>query len=258
MKLVLTFSLAALAAGTPVAGQDSAEDWDLTIQPEHSLTAASLNFGDNILALRCRSGMLDMLVSGVPVSTGTARTVRVSAGAIADEEQRWIARPGEPILGPEEPARLARQLRAGGELDLRVEPEVEGERPRRYRLPVPASAASVDTVLTACGTPLSDPRDLLRRASGTDSPVWRAQPELEFPRSREAMQAGSGTVQVSCVIGAAWELADCRAETEAPRGAGFAQAAIRAAERARISPPRSGTDVRGQVIRFTARFRLGT
>ena len=91
-----------------------------------------------------------MLVSGLPVSTGESRTVRVSAGAIDDEEQRWIVRPGERVLGPEEPARLARQLRAGGEMDLRVEPEAEGERPRRYRLPIPASAASVDTVLTAC------------------------------------------------------------------------------------------------------------
>lgn len=248
----------AVLLGASAPATDPEGDWDLAIRPELGLTAASLTFDQNILALRCREGVLDMLVSGLPVSTGESRMVRVSAGAIADEEQRWFARPGEPVLGPEEPARLARQLRAGGELDLRVEPEAEGERPRRYRLPIPASGASVDAVLAACGTPRDEPRDLLRRASGADSPIWRAQPRPEFPPSREAMQAGSGTVQVSCVIGPAWELADCRAETETPPGAGFAQAAIRAAERAEISPPRSGADVRGQVIRFTARFRLGS
>lgn len=255
--MIAALALVALL-GAAAPARDPAGDWDLTVRPDLGLTAASLTYGENILAVRCQRGALDVLVSGMPVSTGSSRTVRVSAGAIADEEQRWIARPGEPVLGPEEPARLARQLRAGGELDLRVEPEAEGGRPRRYRLPVPASAASIDTVLSACGMPLDEPRDLLRRASGADSPIWRAQPQPEFPPSRGAMQAGSGTVQVSCVIGPAWELADCRAETETPPGVGFAQAAIRAAERAEISPPRSGADVRGQVIRFTARFRLGS
>ena len=255
MSVPLILGIVVLVGAAPRT-TDPEGDWDLTTRPDLELTAASLTFNQNVLALRCREGVLDMLVSGLPVSTGESRTVRVSAGAIDDEEQRWIARPGERVLGPEEPARLARQLRAGGEMDLRVEPEAEGERPRRYRLPVPASAASVDTVLTACRTPLSDPRDLLRRASVSDGPVWRTHLAPDYPTNREAMRAGAGEVKLSCVIGPGWRLEDCRADLETPPGAGFAEAAIRAAERSSVSPPASGADVRGQVVRFTNRFLL--
>lgn len=255
MSLILTAGLAALALETPTLGQDPGDDWDLTVRPEHQLTAATLDFGDNLLALRCRAGVLDVLVSGVPASAGPTRRVRVSAGAIADEEREWIAQAGQPVLGADEPQRLARQLRAGGELDLRVEPETEADRARRYRLPVPPSAGSIDAVLSACGVPLVEPRDLLRRVAVSEGPAWRIL-HVDYPTTQGALRARQGEVQLSCVVSAAWGLDDCRADVEEPEGVGFAGAALDAARRARLSPPESGADVRGQRIRFTVRFRM--
>jgi hypothetical protein len=251
----LAFALAA-ALASPAVAQDPAEDWDLTVRPELNLTVATLDFGDNVLALRCQSGALDLLITGVPASLGTTRTVTVSAGAVADEDQVWAAQAGQPLLAADEPARLARQLRPGGDLDLRIHPEVETDSPRRYRLPAPASAASVDAVLTACGQPLTEPRDLLRRASGPP-PVWSVQPLARYPEAAASGGARDGMVRLSCVVGPDWKPTDCRAESESPAGLGFAASAIDAAERAVTALPADGSDVRGQLIRFTVRFRLG-
>lgn len=152
MKIARPLLIAALAAAlaSPAFAQDPAEDWDLTVNAEQQLTLATLDFGDNVLALRCRAGVLDLLLTGVPVSIGTTRSVRVSAGALVDESQTWVAWTGQPILGATDPARLAGELRAGGLFDIRVDRETDADRPLRYQLTLPASAASVDAVLTAC------------------------------------------------------------------------------------------------------------
>ena len=65
---------------------------------------------------------------------GATRAATVSAGSIMDETQTWTALPGQPVVGAAEPARLARQLRAGGPLDVRLAPEDSVDRPRRYSL----------------------------------------------------------------------------------------------------------------------------
>ncbi|HVL41999.1 MAG TPA: hypothetical protein VM348_07565, partial [Brevundimonas sp.] len=151
----------------PGAAQDGGGDWDLREEPRERLTLATLNFGANQIALRCRAGVLDFLLTGVPPSNEALRPVRVTAGAIQDEGQLWQTWSGRPIASPTEPERLARQLRAGGELDIRLEPTGSGDRPHRYRLPVPASATSVDKVLEACSFPLEDDWDLRPRAEST-------------------------------------------------------------------------------------------
>jgi hypothetical protein len=250
MRLFVS-ALALLAASGPALAQDPSEDWDLTVNAERQLTLATLDFGDNILALRCQAGTLDLLLTGVPVSTGALRTAHVTIGAVANEEQVWAARPGQPVIGADEPARLARQLRAGGDLDLRLQPEPGTEGVRRYRLTAPASAAAVDAVLTACGEPLDEPRDLLVRVPLEPAPTWLIQPRPIWPA---AATAGEGAVEVSCVVSADWGLADCRAEGEAPAGQGFAAAALASTAAARIAPPADGTDVRGRILRFTVRL----
>lgn len=131
MKRTL-IALLACATAMPALAQDGAEDWDLTVDPARQLTLASLDFGGNALALRCQAGVLDFLVTGTPVSTEAVRTVRVTAGGIADERQAWQTQPGLPVLSAYEPDRLARQLRAGGDLDLRIEPVATGERALRF------------------------------------------------------------------------------------------------------------------------------
>ena len=124
MKFSTVFGMALailFATASPALAQDVAEDWDLAVDPAQELTLASLDFGDNALALRCKAGVLDFLLTGTPLSTEAIRAVRVTAGGIADERQAWHTQPGLPVLSASEPDRLARQLRAGGDLDVRIE-----------------------------------------------------------------------------------------------------------------------------------------
>lgn len=253
-SLALGGACAALAA--PAFAQDPApaEDWDLTVNAEQQLTLATVDFGENMLALRCRAGALDLLLTGVPASIGTTRQVRVSAGAIAGEDQVWATQPGQPLLGADEPARLARQLRAGGDLDVRVDRETEADRPRRYRLTAPASATSVNAVLTACGQPLDEPRDLIPRSPAGSSPIWKTGPVVEFPDNPEALRVGAGRVELACVVGPALRLTDCRVESETPAGLGFGASALVSARQAELGPPQDGSDPTGRLVRFAIRF----
>lgn len=249
----LTIGFALLAVASPALAQDPAEDWDLTVDAEQQLTLATVDFGENLLAVRCQAGALDLLLTGVPVSVRTRRNVRVSAGAIVAEDQVWVAQAGQPVLGPVEPARLARQLRAGGELDVRIDKESDADQPRRYRLTTPASAASVNAVLTACGLPLDEPRDLIKRAPLGVGLAWRTAPQADFPDNPDALRIASARVGISCVVGQAMDLADCRVESEDPAGHGFGANALAAARSAEIAPP-DGLDPRGWLVRFTIQF----
>lgn len=245
--------LAGAALALPASAQEASEDWDLTTNAEQQLTLATLDFGDNVLALRCSAGALDLLVTGAPVSTGTSRKVRVSAGAITAEEQVWIAQAGQPVLGADEPARLARQLRPGGQLDVRIEPETEAERPHRFRLTVPASANAVNAVLTACGQPLDEPRDLLMRVSHPGL-NWEQPPQPQFPMMAANAGVESGAVRLSCIIAPDWTTQDCRVDLETPTGFGFGDSALAAARQAKVAPPADGIDTRGRLTRFSTRF----
>lgn len=250
----LTLALCLLAVSSPALAQQAGEDWDLTTNADQQLSLATLDFGANVLALRCRAGELDLLLTGVPVSTGETRKARVSIGAIGAEDQLWTAQTGQPVLGADEPARLARQLRAGGELDVRLDPEDAADRPRRYRLPVPASRASVNAVLTACGQPLEEPRDLIARSAAGFLPTWVAAPQVQYPSEPGAGTVQNAMVRVSCLVGPEWGLQDCRADMERPSGFGFGDKAVAAAAQSTISPPADGVDLRGRLIRFTIRF----
>lgn len=247
-----SLALLLLAAASPALAQDPTEDWDLTVNAEREATVATLDFGDNILGLRCQAGKLDLLLTGVPVSTGATRTATVSAGAISDETQLWTALPGQPVVGAAEPARLARQLRAGGALDVRLAPEDAADRPRRYQLTVPVSTASIDRVLTACGEPLDDPRDLIARSS--EPITWSAMPLPGFPENAAARGIDRGWVVLSCVISSNWGLSDCRVEAESHENAGFGASALRGVGGARLNPPASGADIRGLAVSFTLLF----
>lgn len=250
----VTFAvLTAMLAG-PVLSQDAAEDWDLTEDPRQQLTLATLNFGANQVALRCKAGALDFLLTGVPPTDEALRQVRVTAGAIQDESQTWFAWSGQPIASPAEPERFARVLRAGAELDIRLEPVATGERPYRYRFPVPPSATSVDRVLSACSIPLVDDWDLLPR--GGAEVVWVRQPAPDFPELALHRGIESGSVRLGCIVAAGGTLDECRVQSESPAGVGFGSNAVRSAERARLGLPEDQGAAIGKVISFTIRFRI--
>lgn len=245
--------LIGLAAASPAFAQDAAEDWDLNVDPSRQLTLASLDFGDNALALRCQAGVLDFLMTGTPVSAESSRTVRLTAGGIAGETQRWQTQPGLPVLSASEPDRLARQLRAGGDLDVRIEPAAAGERPLRFRLTLPPSAGSLDQVLSACGASLADEWDLRPRASGTVT--WRHQVPPEYPEAAADRDIALASVRLACIVPANGRLDECRVLYEAPDGLGFGRNALVAARKSSVALPAGDLSDVGKVVLFTMRFR---
>lgn len=252
MKAV-AFALLVSVIAEPAAAQEAAEDWDLRKDPQEQLTLATLNFGSNQIALRCRAGVLDLLLTGVPPTDVALRPVRISAGAIRNEGQQWLTWSGKPIASPVEPERLARQLRSGGELDIVLEPTAAGERPHRYRLPVPASAASVDEVLSACSMPLTDDWDLRPRAD-PQIPGWTRQPAPDFPGIALRRGIEKGEARLGCVVGPEGVPGECRIMAETPAGAGFGQSALRSLERSRVRLPEDQGSLIGKVVSFTIRF----
>lgn len=255
MKIAALAVLAA-ALAAPAVAQEASEDWDFTADSGQQLTLASLDFGANALALRCKAGVLEVLLTGVPATTTDSRSVQVTTGLIAAEKQVWRTQAGLPVLSASEPDRLARQLRAGGELDIRIEGSGAEERPRRYRLPIPASARSVDQVLTACDRPLSDDWDGLARV-GAETVVWADQPAPEYPEA--AMRAGveAGAVVLDCIVPADGRLDVCRVRSETPSGAGFGEEALKGARKSQIRLAPDDTRSVGRLIQFTVRFLAG-
>ena len=253
LTLIFRTLLIGLAVASPALAQDATEDWDLTVDPTRQLTLASLDFGDNALALRCQAGVLDLLLTGTPTSVEASRAVRVSAGGIADELQTWQTQPGLPVLSASEPDRLARQLRAGGDLNVRIEPTTAGGRATRFRLTTPPSTASVDQVLSACGASLADEWDLLPRAGG--SVTWEHQVPPEYPEAAAVRDISLASVRLACIVPANGRLEDCRVLYEAPDGLGFGRNALAAARSSRVALPAGDLSDVGKVVQFTMRFR---
>lgn len=215
---------------------------------------AALDFGANALALRCQSSVVEFIMTGAPAATTEWQKMDVKVGSHDVERQTWTTQAGMTYLFASDPERLARQLRSGGVLDLRLVPTDETDRARRYQFPVPASTEAVDQVLQACGRPLTDERDSLPRLAV--DVTWANRPTPYYPDNDSALAARAGRVVLNCIIGDDMHVRDCRVESEEPAHAGFAASAIRSAEAAQIDPKGDPASVRGRVIRFPITFRL--
>ncbi|MDP2765074.1 MAG: hypothetical protein Q8O54_09580 [Brevundimonas sp.] len=243
-----------LATASTAFAQDATEDWDLTVDPAQALTLASLDFGGNAVALRCKAGMLEFLLTGVPTSTEAVRTVQVTAGGIAGESQTWRAHADTPVLSADEPDRLARQLRAGGDLELRIEPVAAGGRGMRFSLTIPPSATALDQVLSACGAALTDEWDLRPRAF-SDTIVWERVVSAEYPEAAVERQIPLASVRLACIVPANGRLDECRIVFESHDGLGFGRNALAAARESRIRLPDGDLSAVGKVVHYNVRFR---
>lgn len=84
---------------------------------------------------------------------------------------------------------------------------------------------------------------------------WARQPIPEFPERAESRGIEAGIVTFQCGFDAEGLLQDCTVITEYPAGAGFGQAALRAAHTAQLSSATVGTARAGDVVRITFHFR---
>jgi len=254
--LLASPSLASPPPASPASAQQADDDWDLTAQPNGELTAATVDFGSNLVAVRCRSGVLDVLFSGIPVAASVNRRIEISLGAINEEKQVWTSTPGGTVMSPSNPDRIARQLRAGGTLNILVEASpARGDAPattaHRYRLPIPASAAAIDRVLTACDRPLTSARDVVPHSGVI---TWRTPPRVVFPEKARRARVQEGVATLSCLVGDDGQPEACEAVAAAPAGQGFEEAAIRATANAELDLRRAPLEP-GHAIEFNVVFR---
>lgn len=243
-----------------VAAQDATADWDLIENRERRLTAASTTFSSGVsFILRCANGQYDALIAGIPAAAARAewRTISLQFGEEPADEADWFVGTNPATAISRLPARLARQLREGGVVKVRVEDPATGRR-MRYDLDLPASTINIDRTLTACDRPTQDERDTLVEElaeNGLPGGIeWNRPPEPRYP---DGPTFERGFVTVSCLNRPDGRLQDCVVESEYPPGGGFGRAALTGIERASVRVAGApDAPVPRRMILFNMNFRI--
>lgn len=224
-----------LACGAAQEPAPAPSDWALLADPRQGMTAAVLETTAGVhIILRCHEGAFTAFVTGLAPSRRETRRIELTVGDGPRQGREWANSEDGTSAFSDLPAPLARELRNGGQLQLRVPPAESGEPATRYVLEVAPSQTAIDQTLTACGLPLVDPRDQrLADLGDTDMPRsldWSQRPRITFPASRYAR----GFAVVSCITAPDGRPTDCVIETEHPHDGGFGRAVLRGVERGRI------------------------
>ena len=191
---VLVFVLAGTIGSSAVA-----QDWE-RIESRGASTAVLVFDNGLSIGVRCERGRtLSAMIAGLPeVEPPTDRPLRrriqTSWGRddyIASGD--WWVTVQTSIALADAPARWARGLRKGGELNIVLPEGGENGRNLRYVMAVPESTAVLDGVLEECGRPLVDPHDAIRRQqpAGRHQLAREATPRIShrgrlYGRPREA------------------------------------------------------------------------
>lgn len=260
MRAAVLAAVLALAA-SPAIAQEAGDDWDLTVDETQDMLLATVGYSSGqALAVRCRSGELDVLVSGLPPVEGSSRRIEAVYPDGRNEVGVWFTSGDGSLVFSPAPGLDARRFRQSGPLQLSVATRPAPDPAlRRYALDLPAQFANLDRVLQACGADRPEPRaDLVRwsePAGMTD--LWRRLPTPRYPEA--AAQVTGGFVTVSCIVGEGGRLTDCRIEREShARRYGFGESALSSLRDARIAPAEEGGPQPGQLFLATIRFRLAS
>lgn len=249
--LAVTALASQAGAQTPDPPTPQDDGWDRT-ELDGGGRMASVIFDNGFgVAVRCLTDDLEVLIAGLPEEATDSRRLLVKIG---DEEAitgNWLVGTARTSALAPRPAWMARRLRGGGHLSVGI--ETDGAPARRYLAEIPASLAAVDEVLHACGWPAEDARDSLP-SFPAGSAGWSRRPLPEFPPSALSAKALWGRVELNCLVRADGRPRQCRVESERPSEVGFAEAALEAAERARLDFPDDAPDT-DHVIVFPISFR---
>lgn len=250
------FALMSLLGGS---GQDVPGDWTLVERPDEQVTAAALRFdGSLTLMVRCQGSELEAVIAGLPAAD-TRYSLRDLSYGFRDNplsQRSWWTGGHPSTVFSDVPARTARQWRQGGQVQVRAQP-VGGGPATRYVLTIPPSTASVERVLTACGRPLTDPRDATTPDNAPSVPsgfTWQQAPEPRYP-ARALQRRIHGMATLSCAVSEDGRIDQCQIESERPGQQGFGEEALRAARGARLTKlgdPAATLDV----VVFSMRFMV--
>lgn len=136
--------------------------------------------------------------------------------------------------------------------------------PAERAAPVPAVSSTPRPLTVDAAAPAAAPAPLRDAVVLQDAPppaevsrvTWTQHPTPMYPDAAAANGIDSGTVTLSCIVGADGGASDCTVLTETPEGQGFGAAALASMERARFSPRTMEGATAGARARFTIRFRL--
>ncbi len=220
---VIAAVLAMVAA--PALAQEAGEDWDYGEDPARKLSIAAVTFENFGVAVRCMDGSLSVVLSGLPVATGTRR-VRYRMGDGEETDGEWISGRDSTVAFTVWPRFVAAGMSRGGRLAMTVP---DGDGSRQYAVDLPASDASISRVFSNCGHDLgASIADTAPSREDLAGLVWRRTPEPSFP-SRASYDVG--LAGVTCHVRDNGRLRDCRIESEFPEGSGFGRAATYGAHR---------------------------
>lgn len=245
----MIITLAAMALGGQSA-EAEADTWDMTNHADHGRVASAAWASGQALLVRCKDGRLDVILNGLPPAESRTRRMEMTLGEIGPETQPWAAAPGSPIASPPEPARIARLLADGGELNLRI--LTTGEE-AGYVLPLPSDGAGVRDVLQACNQPLVGEHDRLPRLAETAT-RWAQPPVAVLPPRFGKFRFVEAEARLGCLIDADGRPSSCWVEGETPPGRGVGPAAVASTMTARFEIPEDGkTGLR--IVRFDYKFK---
>jgi len=89
------------------------------------------------------------------------------------------------------------------------------------------------------------------------NPSWLRQPSIEYPERAQSRGIERGRVSLNCAVNPNGSMSDCQITSEEPSGAGFGQAALAGARRARVSPREVDGAAVGARVTFNMTFVLG-
>lgn len=116
--------------------------------------------------------------------------------------------------------------------------------------PVAAAPAEAPAIVAAEQAQEPSPPTEISRVT------WSRHPTPMYPAPAAANGVESGTVSLSCVVGADGSASDCTLLSETPEGQGFGEATLASMQTARFSPDVLERSAPGTRARFTIRFRL--
>lgn len=229
----------ALLIASPAFAQDmEPADWDIERDASKKIIMAYSMFNVGLgIAVRCVDGGLEGIITNLPSDNADVRVIGI---AFADDEriydQQWNVARDSTVALSSMPAPFARNLRKGGQMQIRIVGGADDGRTLRYVLELPASNAAIDETLTACGLPLVDPRDAAWANVGDNglptSLQWLKRPHPVYPGTPRYER---GFAVVSCIADPEGRPQDCVVETEHPRDAGFGRATLSATRSARLT-----------------------